>query len=232
MNIEETAKELAGNWRRFESFAWHDQPNSPEDYCIVYTHNRDSGLVAQSNADAIAKLLAEFPNDVIEEHHSHWAVGWVDGYAIRVYRRGVITKGFRAYCDILTRLDDYPLLDEEDYSKREYESTIENIKSESYDSDRFAPPEGWEGEVFSWLWDNNQGAVENRDDQGGYPTREEIHEALTALNYGIVWVVRYIDVGQVSEEFDNEESAQERVDELLANNIYATYESVLPELVG
>jgi len=52
------------------------------------------------------------------------------------------------------------------------------------------------------------------------------------LNYGIVWVVRYIDVGQVTEEFDNEESAQERVKELLANGIYATYDSVTPEIVG
>ena len=30
-------------------------------------------------------------------------------------------------------------------------------------------PDGWEGDVYSWLSDNRQSAVENRDDQGGYP---------------------------------------------------------------
>ena len=63
----------------------------------------------------------------MEEHHTHWAVGWVDGYAIRVYRRGRITKAFRTCHDLQSRLADYPVLDEDDYSNRVYEATLENI---------------------------------------------------------------------------------------------------------
>ena len=37
--------------------------------------------------------------------------------------------------------------------------------------------------MFSWLWDHNQRAVENRDDQGGYPGEDDLKEAFAALGY-------------------------------------------------
>jgi hypothetical protein len=61
------------------------------------------------------------------EHHHHWAVGHVDGYSIRVFRDGRITEAFEAYHALAQRLADYPVLDEEDYSRREYEATLENL---------------------------------------------------------------------------------------------------------
>ena len=162
----------------------------------------------QSNADAIDKALAPFADgdnpDVRAEHHGHWACGWIDGYAIRVYRNGQITEAFRAYHELAARLADYPVLNEEDFSRREYEATLENLLSEGFDSDYFAPPDEWEGEVFSWLWDHNQSAVENRDGQGGYATKEEIAEALDALGYRILWVVSYVDTGEVREEYNED----------------------------
>ena len=62
-------------------------------------------------------FLDQEPCDVFEEHHNHFAVGWIEGYSIRVYRDGRITKAFRTYYDLQQRLADYPLLDEEDYSR-------------------------------------------------------------------------------------------------------------------
>ena len=44
-------------------------------------------------------------------------------------------------------------------------------------------PEGWESEVFSWFWDHRQSAVENRDDQGGYPEEDDLRAAFDALGY-------------------------------------------------
>lgn len=208
MNLDELAKEAAGNWRKFGSFAWHDKPEDPQDWCIVYTHNRDSRLLEESNADMIAKELEPFMEgddpDVIAEHHGHWACGWVDGYAIRVYRYThipgdgfadggcaytmeecrEITPAFKRWCELQEALSDYPVLDEEDYSRREYDATLENISSEGGCLVPANGPEDWVSQVFSWLWDNNQRAVENRDDQGGYPSREEIKEAL--LDLGLI----------------------------------------------
>ena len=82
---------------------------------------------------------------------------------------------------------DYPVLDEEDYSNRELEATLDNLTDAAWRlKDEYELPEGWEGEVYGWLSDNNCGAIENRDDQGGYPSEEELQEAFDALGYAMV----------------------------------------------
>jgi hypothetical protein len=121
---------------------------------------------------------------VVTESHGHWAVGHVDGFSIRVYREGEITDAFRTYHDLAERMADYPILDEEDHSHREYEATLENIADAAWRlKGEYDLPEGWEGEVFSWFWDHRQSAVENRDDQGGYPEADDLRAAFEALGY-------------------------------------------------
>ena len=44
-------------------------------------------------------------------------------------------------------------------------------------------PEGWEEAVYEWLSDNDPSAVENRDDQGGYPSEEQLRKAFESLGY-------------------------------------------------
>lgn len=44
-------------------------------------------------------------------------------------------------------------------------------------------PEGREGDVVSWLSDHRQRAVENWDDQGGYPEEDDLRVAFEALGY-------------------------------------------------
>ena len=185
-DVEECAKEAAANWRQFESFAWHNRPEDCDSWFIFYTHNRDSSLCDESNAAAIAKELEvpEYENDLEVESHNHWACGWIDGYSVRVYdAQGNITPVFRKVCELATRLADYPLLDEEDHSQREYDATLENIHNEGYSlvSEKDDKDELWEKAVFSWLWSNNQEALESQDDNGGYPNKDEIKEALIDL---------------------------------------------------
>jgi hypothetical protein len=187
------AEKEVGNWRKFESFGWHDRPDDADGWAIVYTNNRDSGLLDQSNANAIKKALAGFLGadnpDVVPEHHSHWACGWVDGYAIRVYDPdGEPTSSFRAWCDIQASLKDYPLLDEEDYSRREHEATLRNIRGELNHANRngaYLLPDDAAELVWQWLWDYNQEAIENSDDQGGCPSSDELREALDGLGWRI-----------------------------------------------
>ena len=124
MTLEDAAKEAAGNWQRFESFCWFRESEiaDPDNWAIIYTHNRDSGLLDQSNADAIAEAMEPFTEgddpDVVMESHDHWAVGHVDGFSIRVYRNGEITEAFKTYHDLMEQMDGYPVLDEEDYSEQ------------------------------------------------------------------------------------------------------------------
>ncbi|APU89149.1 conserved hypothetical protein [Virus Rctr71] len=193
-DIEDAAAECAGNWRQFDSFVWwRDDMLDPEHWFITYTHHRDSGLLDESNALVIDKALEPFEGtDTIQEHHTHWAVGWVDGWAIRVYNNdGTITEAFKAYADPAYALSQYPILDEEDFSQREYDATIENIESEKgsvenklYDmgygdidlSNDFG--QDWACNVYSMIPDSE---IENIDGQGAYPSAESITEAIIYL---------------------------------------------------
>lgn len=191
LDIDEAAQKAAGNWQRFNSFVWfRDRELDDADrWAIVYTHNRDSGLLDQSNASVIAKAMKPFAQtndpDVVFESHSHWACGWISGFSIRVFdANGEITEAFRTYHELAQAMDDYAYLDEEDHSRREYEATLENIADAAWRLKRqFDLPEGWESDVYSWLSDHRPGEVENRDDQGGYPSEDALKAAFTALGY-------------------------------------------------
>ncbi len=188
LTLENAARSSAGNWQKFESFWWNGvrELDDAENWAIIYTHHRDSTLLDQSNASVIDKTLEPFLNgdDVLAEHHSHWAVGWIDGYSIRVFRDGEITSAFRKYHELAVRLADYPVLDEEDYSERETEATLENLTDAAWRlrSD-YELPDDWETKVYAWLSDHDPSAVENTDDQGGYPSEEQLRMAFDALGY-------------------------------------------------
>ena len=183
LTLEEVAKQAAGNHRKFQDFGWYNRPIDDENWTIVYTKNRDSRLLEESNADAIKKELEaeDFGEDVVPECHNHFAVGWVEGYAIRVYdEKGNVTKAFEKYVALMDAMADYPVLDEEDYSRREHEATLKNI-DEFRHLVKSRSPDDWPSQVFSWLWEHDQRELENRDDQGGYPSEESVLEALEAL---------------------------------------------------
>lgn len=185
------ANENAGNWVKFGDFAWYDsdeRENAETEWALFYTSHRDSGLLAQSNADQVAQELQPFSEqedpDVVFESHNHFAVGYVDGFSLRIFRDGKITPACRAYFKLVQSLQDYPVLDEEDYSRREYEATCENIQEVGHYVGRdFELPDGWVSAVFTWLWDNDQRELENNDDRGGYPSEASLKRAFRALGY-------------------------------------------------
>src|SRR5271166_3801136 len=96
--------------------------------------------------------------------------------------RGSSTPGRSRRSDrLMEQMDGYPVLNEEDYSNREYEATLENISDAAWRvKHEYTLPEGWESDVYSWLSDNRQSAVENRDDQGGYPEEDDLQAAFDA----------------------------------------------------
>jgi len=187
-DVKDAAEKLAGNWKAFDSFAWHRAYDleDADSWMIWYTSSRDAGLLEQSNEQAINKRLRPFIEgddpDLVFESHSHWAVGHVDGFSLRVHQPdGSITPAFEEFCHIKEELEAYPILNESDYSDREYEATLENYREELWRL-RDQLPEGWEGKVFSWFSDNGLDRfTENRDDRGGWAPKEEIVKALEAL---------------------------------------------------
>jgi hypothetical protein len=190
LDLDEAAQNAAGNWQRFNSFVWfrEQELDDANHWAVIYTQNRDSRLLAQSNSSVIAKTLERFTEgddpDVVFESHNHWAVGHVDGFSIRVFRNGNITEAFKIYHELAERLEEYPILDESDYSQREYEATLENIKAAAWrlKSD-FDLPDQWVGQVYDWLSDRRPNDIESRDDQGGYPSEDALKAAFEALNF-------------------------------------------------
>ena len=190
MTLEEAASQAAGNWKRYSCFCWDrlHEIDDPDAWAIIYTHHRDSGLLDQSNAAAMADALRSFSEtenpDVVFESHAHWAVGYVDGFSIRVYRDGEITEAFHTYHGLMEQLDGYPVLDEADYSSREYEAALENIEDAAW---RFKSTydlhDGWEAEVYEWLSVCRPGAVANKDDRGAYPSERDLLDAFTGMGY-------------------------------------------------
>ena len=160
-----------------------------EDYwCMIYSRTRDSGLMQESNYEAMFNYLKhKYPNNVADFRANHWACGWIEHLCVRALtRKGKPTKIFEEALEITQDLrENYPVFDDSDYSNRGYKATLEaiyeNSPSELYWKTR--EPDEWEKDVFSWLWDNNQEELENRDDQGAYPATEAIGEALLELGF-------------------------------------------------
>lgn len=181
-SVKEAAKLCANNHAKFDSFMWADRPKDPERYMIFYTSNRDSDLLTKSNEHVMQKELEGF-NSVRTESHSHWACGYADCLVIKVFKKdGSITKAFEKLCELQQRLEDYPVLDDEDFSDREYEASIENITNAGRKFVHENAPDNWPYEVFSWLSDNTANACECRDGGGAYPSDDELKEALSELS--------------------------------------------------
>ncbi len=186
-DVEAAGKALAGAWRDIPCFCWHRgyELEDADSWMLWYSSSRDAGLLEQSNEKVFNERLRPFSEgddpDLVFERHSHWAVGHLDGFSIRVHRPdGSITAAFAHFCSIKDALEGYPILDEADYSEREYLETLANYRSEMWRETDL--PDGWESEVYSWFSDNGLDQfTENKDDQGGFAPREKIVEALQAL---------------------------------------------------
>lgn len=105
-----------------------------DDYYIIYTRHRDSGIIEESNWRSIIKHLDK--NNVKYENvrFSHWAVGWVEQLLVKDDDAKAIKEGE----DIQKQLSKYPIFDEEDYSELESEEInklVGRIRDEINDLD-------------------------------------------------------------------------------------------------
>ena len=78
-------------------------------------HDRDSGLWKQSNFNAAVAILGG-ESDTVEIHRfGHWSCGWFEIILVHPSRENEVEA-------IQERLEKCPLLDEEDYSNRQWAS--------------------------------------------------------------------------------------------------------------
>jgi hypothetical protein len=101
--------------------------DSFEDYYIGPSMNRDSDILTQSNFAAALEMLggeSKKTRDVIVASFTHWANGWID--AIFVHKDA--KEKVEILQDIADRIQNYPVLDEDDYSQRESEAYDDHYK--------------------------------------------------------------------------------------------------------
>lgn len=93
-----------------------------QDWLVVpVSVTRDSGILDQSNFETACALVSDASvadNELSFETHrfGHWGPGW---FEILIVRPG--SAAAVAAADIESRLADYPVLDDDDHSEREYD---------------------------------------------------------------------------------------------------------------
>jgi hypothetical protein len=102
---------------------------------------------------------------------------------VRVFEPdGSLTGAGQALDGIATSLANYPVLNDDEVNSAEYEETLSSIDYEGRNLVKDDAPEDWQSQVFSWLWENNQRALDNSTSEGGsYVDGDDVQEALIAL---------------------------------------------------
>jgi hypothetical protein len=116
-----------------------------EGWFVFLGRSRDSDDLTESNFETAWAELQKLPavevaddgeemNGLQQVRENHWAVGWVEWIAIHQTNEAAL----RAADEMAGRLESYPVLDEDDWSRREDESA-QRIWRDCYDAkDRVA----------------------------------------------------------------------------------------------
>src|SRR5947209_2290534 len=100
----------------------------PDYYSAGVGQSRDSDALERSNFRAMLKALGGESETVRVVRESHWAVGWVEWIAIHQDD----SEAFAKADEEAARLKDYPVLDEDDFSREEMEEA-DQVWSNCYD---------------------------------------------------------------------------------------------------
>jgi len=131
MNPSEIAETKNYAKNRPSDFSWYEKPEWNDNNIVLYHYQtRDSGLIEESNGQYIEKQFKQYNDDTVQfQDFNHWTCGWIKAIAVKIHNdENEFTEAFLTLCDIFEKLDDYPLLDEDDYSTREWESVQRSIK--------------------------------------------------------------------------------------------------------
>jgi hypothetical protein len=94
--------------------------NDYKEWYGVVGQSRDSDCLERSNFETALAILGGESDDVRVERFDHWAVGWIEEVYVRPD-----SEAYKIAVDIEKRLQNYPVLDEEDYCQKEYEEASE-----------------------------------------------------------------------------------------------------------
>lgn len=94
------------------------------EYYVCIGKHRDSDLLTQSNFDVFLEALGGESEHVYIQRSNHWAVGWCETILIH---EDAPEELLQEADDMLCALEQYPVLDDSDFSKRECEAEQEDF---------------------------------------------------------------------------------------------------------
>ena len=96
-------------------------PDLRDWYVFPASVTRDSGSLDTSNFETVKEALGKFTEEDVQIHRfGHWGPGWFEIILIRPDSEAASEAASMA-----AALSDYPILDEEDFSRREWEGAQE-----------------------------------------------------------------------------------------------------------
>ena len=101
----------------------------PAYYSSGVGQSRDSDALERSNFKCMLAAIGGESETVTVVRESHWAVGWIEWIAIRQDDSGALKIADKIKAD----LEDYPVVDENDYSETEMEEANE-VWTNCYDA--------------------------------------------------------------------------------------------------
>ena len=99
-----------------DSFSNYSGPNLG-DLVVVLGTSRDADILSVSNFESALEMLGGESKNVMVEQFGHWASGW---FKLILVNPEALSKLQIAY-EIKKAIEDYPVLDDSDYSEREAE---------------------------------------------------------------------------------------------------------------
>jgi hypothetical protein len=101
------------------------------DYYVCLSRHRDSGLIEESNFWSALKALNGESDTVKIVRAKHWLCGWIEMILIHESDKVSVDKGN----EIEESLEEYPILDDIDFSERISEKEAELFDQIKYDAE-------------------------------------------------------------------------------------------------
>lgn len=116
-------------WKYAENYGGNDY----SDYYVVIGRNRDSCLRTNHNYEEVWERLNDVQDELEEEDNTeygwliganfgHWAVGWIELILVHESAPQMLIDSAE---DIIYDLDQYPILNEDEYYRKVYEAADE-----------------------------------------------------------------------------------------------------------
>jgi hypothetical protein len=115
MKTLQRLSDLVANPSGWDSMANYMGEIPDKTWLVVLTRNRDSEILSESNFESALEMLGGESEKVQVFRFGHWACGWWEALAV--------SEGTEAEAigqTIVDKLENYPVLNEDDFSEREH----------------------------------------------------------------------------------------------------------------